>query len=452
MKQFIAILVLTTILLGITGCSKESNPTPTSAMSNTTSDVNTIDNITFTETLTKTGIMIETKHYSVTLPAIWNNEYAIEYSANQNGGYALRFKDKVSYEAQGFGGHIFTLSLDPAMGETLKGFYLGGKTQYCGGLHVDQTKLFTLSAHFPTDVQFISERAELYQTLHNTFQAVLDTFTPATNNSIYYPVGVETFEQRAKLTTHAEKGQEVIGKFTADENIELTYLGIALEPLTYDPIDDKDGYGFHVYIPKDGTKTYYCVPFEEIDGTLDMVYQMTDYPNIEKIWTYEAPERKAYRNFLRGLASSTKDPDSLGYYVFHDLDNDGTQELLIDNDCVLTIYKYQGNYVNPLDSYDFQTGTIGFYYPNLLKEDGTPYHQLFTRYTGGGQNHHGMLTLENNKLVHTPLWDENFASVPDYPPITEHTNNQELIEASKKATITFEFYSIKKYFVDLPKE
>ncbi len=439
MKKIICLSLICTLFLTLTACSKEQADS-------------TISPTDFTQEVTENGITVNTTYYTITLPILWKDQYRIIYSTNNDDSYSLRFIDQVSFENQGHSGHIFTLSLHPAMGETLQGFFYGAAEHYLGALHIPQKGLFTLSASFPTDVQFITQRAEIYNKMHDSFQTILNSLTPITENSVYYPVGFNTFEQRAKLTTHPQKGEEVVGKFMADVNVELTYLGIALEPLNFESFDYNYDYGFHVYITKNGGKTYYCIPFREDDGTLETVYKMLEYPKLEKIWTYEEPERKAYRNFLRGLAANTNDPDSLGYYVFHDLDNDGTQELLIDNNNVLTVYKYQGFHVNPLDSYDFQTGTNGFYYPNILKEDGTPYHQLFTRYTSGGQNHYGMLTLENNKLVHTPLWDENYSSLPDHPPITEHTKNKEFIEVSKKATMTFEFYSIKKYFLEIPSE
>lgn len=448
MKQFISVLLLTALLLGTTGCAKESTPETntnvTPSQPATTSDANSSTTEAFTETVTETGIVVTTKHYSVTLPSIWKDEYIIDYYSDESGGYSLRFKDKVSFETQGHSGHIFTIALDPAMGETLQEFFIGANDRYCGGLQVEGNKLFTLSTSFPTDVQFTSDRAEIYRTLYDTFQTVFDSFTPTTGN-LYYPVGFETFEQRARLTTHAEKGQKAINNFMADTNLELTYLGIALEPLTYQRFDNYD-HGFHIYIPNDGTKTYYCVPFNEIKGTLEMVYQMTEYPNLEQIWTYESQEDRAYNAFLRGLAKE----DSEALYNTYDIDQDGTKDLLVNWQTAITLYQYQQGRVVQVGSYDFETATFELRYGST-KEDGsltdtTPYPGLFTRTVGGGQNHYGILTLENGKLVHTPLWDENYSNLPDAPATTEHSTNKELIEASNQTHSTLKFYFIEDHF------
>ncbi len=433
MKRIVCLFLIIVFTFTLTACSKEQAG-------------NTASPTDLTQQVTENGIVITTTYYSVTLPSLWKDQYDISYSSNVHGGYSLRFRDRVSFETQGFGGHIFTLELHPAMSETLLGFYHGGPDRYHGGLYVPDNQLFTLSSFFPTDVQFITERAEIYNKMQDTFQAVLNSVAPVLENSIYYPAGFDTFEQRARLTTHTEKGEDTIGKFMAETDLELEYVGIALDSLTYASHNSYNDYGFHVYLPKDGTKTYYCIPFRKDDGTLQTVCKMTQYPRLETIWNYKEPELIAYDAFLKGLASS--DSQSLGYYGMYDLNNDGAQELLISNDTILTVYSYQNKKVAKLDSLDYYTGTFGLY----ESYEAHPYNGLFTRSTGGGQNHYGILTLEDNKLVHTPLWNENYSSLPNTPPTAQHANDKNLIEASKNATLSFELFSIEKYYRWFPQD
>lgn len=110
-----------------------------------------------------------------------------------------------------------------------------------------------------------------------------------------------------------------------------------------------------------------------------------------------------YDAFLRNMAKE----NAKAMYSFYDMDQDGNNELLMQEQCVVTVYQYQNNRVVLLDSYDFVSATFELHYGNT-KEDGSitdtnPYPGVFTRTTGGGQNHYGILTLENGKLVHTPL-------------------------------------------------
>lgn len=440
MKKMICMALILTILLILPAC-KSTPATITSEPSISPTD--------FVEQKTDQGVLVTTNYYSITLPNIWKNNYLIHYQ-KETDGYTLRFIERVSYETQGFDGLIFSLSLTPAVGNKPTPFPHNTPYTYLGGLYVPNHGMFTLSSFFPTDVQFIPSQATIYNELKDSYQKIIDSLKVIYDDSYYYPAGANTFEQRAKLTTHSEKGEAIIRAYLTekDPDLQLEYLGIALDDFNY--LSDYHTYScsFHIYKPNNEEGIYYGVPFNESEGTVAKVCKMTKYPKMETIWHPQKQERIAYDSLIIGMITTTN--EDLGRFLPFDLDGDGIEELLINNNNILTVYGYQDRRVVKLDSYDYQTGTFEFYHTTIDEYEepifSEPLPGLFTRWVGGGQNHYGYLTLENGKLKHTPLWDENYASVPGQPPTTNHSQNEKLIKVSKLVHDRVSFFGINHVY------
>ncbi len=438
MKKMICLALILSIILIIPAC--KAKPTITTSKPST-SPANVVEEVT------DKGILVTTKYYSVLLPDVWKNNYQIEYRELNNDGYTLSFIEPVSKEQ--CGGLIFDLTLVRPLE-----FPNNPLITYLGSLHAPNHGMFAIGSRLPTDVQFIEEKMETYLQMKDTYQEVIDSLEIVDDDGCFYPTGANTFEQRAKLTTHSEKGEAVIHTYLTEKepHLKLEYLGVALEDFQEKSsyMNNNGYYGYHIWVPKDQKGTYYGVPFKQQEGTLPVVCKMTQYPIMESIWHSEEPEVIAYRNFLTGMVT-TSDED-LGGYEELDLDLDGTKELLHNNNSILTVYGYQNRRVVKLDSFRYDTGTMAFYHtkPDPYEEPvyTDPLPGLFTRWVGGGQNHYGYLTLENGKLVNTLLWDENYSSLPDTPPTTNHTEDEKLIQASIIAYERIGFANITHVYKD----
>lgn len=442
MKKSLCLFLTLTLLLTLSACKATPAETQTSVPFSKTNP---------TETITDNGIIVTTNYYSLLLPEVWKNNYQTEYREEQNGGYTLSFIEPVSKEQ--CGGLVFSLTLTPATQ-----FFHSPISTYLGSIYVPNQGMFAVESRLPTDVQFIVEKMETYLQMKDTYQTVIDSLAVVHNGACYYPTGANTFEQRAKLTTHSEKGETVIHTYLTQKepNLKLEYLGIGLDDfeLTSSYLNNNGEYGYHIWVPQGKTGIYYGVPFTQQDGVLPVVCKMTRYPAMESIWHSQEPEFIAYSNFIEGMvATATED---LGGYLDFDLDADGTKELLINNNSLLTVYGFQNQRVIKLDSFNYQTGTMAFYYTKTDPYEEpvytTPLPGLFTRWVGGGQNHYGYLTLEKGKLIHTRLWDENYSSLPNTPPTTNHTQDEKLINASKLAYERMGFANITHVYKDSRKQ
>lgn len=442
MKKLICITLIFAILLIMPAC--KAKPTIT-ASKPSISPGNVVEEIT------DKGILVTTKYYSLLLPDVWKNNYQIECFELNNDGYTLSFIEPVSKEQ--CGGLIFDLTLARPVE-----FPQNPLITYLGGLYSPNHGMFAIGSRLPTDVQFIEQKMETYLQMKDTYQQVIDSLEIVDHNGCFYPTGANTFEQRAKLTTHSEKGEAVIHTYLTEKEpqLNLEYLGIAIEDFKEKSsyLNNNGYYGYHIWIPKGQKAIYYGVPFNQQEGILPIVCKMTQYPIMESIWHSEEPETIAYRNFIEGMLTTAN--EDLGGYLDFDLDLDGTKELLLNNNGVLTVYGLQNRRVVKLDSFRYDTGTMAFYHtkPDPYEEPvyNKPLPGLFTRWAGGGQNHYGYLTLEKGKLVNTLLWDENYSSLPGTPPTTNHTEDEKLIRASKIAYERIGFINIAHVYKDTLKE
>ena len=134
--------------------------------------------------------------------------------------------------------------------------------------------------------------------------------------------------------------------------------------------------------------------------------------------------RSIYQDYLR---TSWEDKDTSGY-AFRDIDNDGTEELLVcSKGTEIIVFRYQTT-VQEIGRYDYQTGTTRF----LATDD---YPGIFCFYVGGGNNSYDYISVENGTLKRELLWQDRFAWKDEGDPEREvyYTEDTAIISASKKA-------------------
>lgn len=130
---------------------------------------------------------------------------------------------------------------------------------------------------------------------------------------------------------------------------------------------------------------------------------------------------KSYDELLEELKKSEKDI----HYTYKDIDGDGTDELLIQENTALTVYTLE-NGVKMVGQYDFVTGTL-----RLLYSDDPNCPGVFCFTVGGGKDHYDYLTIKDGSLNFEKLWEYEYSADP--VKIYEISPNKELIEQSKFA-------------------
>ncbi len=131
-----------------------------------------------------------------------------------------------------------------------------------------------------------------------------------------------------------------------------------------------------------------------------------------------------YREFLEQKKTETPNLS----YALRDLDGDGTDELLLLNGCVLTVYGWK-NEVVLIDSQDFVTGTLQLYYSNK-----TQYPGIISYTVGGGMDHYSYWTVKDGKLTEEKICDKDYSGVfGEVGAVTAFTEDQTLVEEALNA-------------------
>ena len=134
-------------------------------------------------------------------------------------------------------------------------------------------------------------------------------------------------------------------------------------------------------------------------------------------------KKPSYSAFVEEL--KTKNPDL--HYIIKDIDKNSSDELIVLKNTAITVYT-SSDKISKLDSYDFYTGTT-----RLFLSDKKDFPGIFYFCCGGGVNHFGVVNIENNKLVSSPIFEEDYSGIlGEKGKIYELCENKALIEESKR--------------------
>lgn len=134
-------------------------------------------------------------------------------------------------------------------------------------------------------------------------------------------------------------------------------------------------------------------------------------------------EKPSYSAFIEEL--KTKNPDL--HYIIKDIDNNSSDELIVLKNTAITVYT-SSDKITKLDSHDFYTGTT-----RLFLSDKKDFPGIFYFCCGGGVNHFGVVNIENNKLVSSQIFEEDYSGIlGEKGKIYELCENKALIEESKR--------------------
>jgi hypothetical protein len=92
-------------------------------------------------------------------------------------------------------------------------------------------------------------------------------------------------------------------------------------------------------------------------------------------------------------------------YLYKDLDNNGTSELIAKNGLNITVYTF-GEAAVEVGNHNFETGTT-----RLLFSDNPSYPGIFYFFASGGLEHHGYLAIADGKLSYDELWNEDYSGI-----------------------------------------
>ena len=134
------------------------------------------------------------------------------------------------------------------------------------------------------------------------------------------------------------------------------------------------------------------------------------------------PVTQVYTNFLNNYTNNAE----LLYFI-KDIDNNGTEELIIHQNTGIEIYTH-GDSVKKVGTHDFITGTVQFYHINNKKYPGIVFVTI-----GGGKEHFGYIAITNGVLTFQQIFDNDFAMISGKKEDVFYTDNEELIALSKKA-------------------
>ena len=132
------------------------------------------------------------------------------------------------------------------------------------------------------------------------------------------------------------------------------------------------------------------------------------------------------------------------YYAYHDIDGNGTDELLISDNTTLTVYTVK-NYVTEIGTHDFLTGTFQLFYSNNKDYPGII---CFT--AGGGMNHFSYIAVKDGALNIEKIYDEDYSGIltDSENKIIPYSENENLIKEIQKSyqnnlKIQFKAYKVK---------
>lgn len=138
-----------------------------------------------------------------------------------------------------------------------------------------------------------------------------------------------------------------------------------------------------------------------------------------------------YSAFLNHLYNNKPSGDEL-FFLIKDLDNNGIPELIISkNGTSITIYTLNSKIIEA-GKHNFETGTARLFY-----SDNPSYPGIFFYFAGGGMNHHGYISIRNNKLIYEELWNEDYSGISKELKISrkrieELSSDRSLINESRK--------------------
>ncbi len=366
----------------------------------------------FTETVTEQGIVITTPYFSFTLPAVWQNNYTIRYSADGNNQY-YRLVDPVSEETHG--GHYFTVALyeDPVEAVEVCRYY----GTYLGILQGDVT--YSAVVLNPTDLPVPDQRVTLYHILQKTKQQVLNSFAPAKEGT-FLRAGAQNYKQRAALLSTPTRAKEVAERFAKETDTPITYVGLCADLLTFEQDGktlSRDYYAHYLY--EDEVGNNYVIPLFFADDThavVPTVYQVEAFPHVTPCWAVDPTEFDQLCQQFFADANMSE-----GEYLLKDLDGEGIPELVVLQNTTLSVYLLNNNTVTLADQFDGETGTISYY-----EWYGLDYPGFFTCHVGGGQTHYGYLQFKNNQLHHQIVVTKNTPDPTKTAQQTTHSNDPSL--------------------------
>ena len=131
---------------------------------------------------------------------------------------------------------------------------------------------------------------------------------------------------------------------------------------------------------------------------------------------------EVYTNFLNDYANDTE-----LFYFTKDIDNNGTEELIIRQNTGIEVYTYRDS-VKKVGTHDFITGTVQLYHTNDKKYPGIVFVTV-----GGGKEHFGYITLTDGALTFQQIFDNDFSMISGKKEDVFYTDDEELIALSKKA-------------------
>ena len=114
-------------------------------------------------------IAIDTQFYSVSVPKDWEGNYTYELDYQPQGGYFLAFYELKDHQSFG-GGTVMTIGLYPE-GEDYS--YLPDYKQY--GTLTTPDGSYHIVILYPTDFQYTTENASVYEKMADQIPDVLDT-------------------------------------------------------------------------------------------------------------------------------------------------------------------------------------------------------------------------------------------------------------------------------------
>ena len=127
-----------------------------------------------------------------------------------------------------------------------------------------------------------------------------------------------------------------------------------------------------------------------------------------------------YAGFLNAYANDI----SLLYFT-RDIDNNGTEELIIQQNKEIEVYTYEDS-IKKMGAHDFKTGTTILHYTNDKKYPGIVYVTV-----DGGKNHFGYITITDGVLTVQQMFDEDSGTNSGEKEDVYYTQDEALIALSR---------------------
>ncbi len=109
--------------------------------------------------------------------------------------------------------------------------------------------------------------------------------------------------------------------------------------------------------------------------------------------------QNSYYGLINGLYTQNREFN----YAFKDIDGNGTEELLVKSNTLITIYTYEDE-IKQIGSHDFLTGSL-----RMFSSESKEYPGIFYFTVGGSCEHYSYLTIENNEIATKKLAEDHYA-------------------------------------------